>query len=231
MTTAISSKAPQVPPIDHRRIGELAQEFTVFWNRLQALYLDSVVGFHHITDHLQAEQARARSLVSGSELDSEGFQDTRLFSYDGILPEEFCTSGIHRATQGAVKKRNSPNGANYVAIGQLCVIAFYDYWDDYLRPEYVKAKGLYDPDQHDESLRKYASHDLWGDLRQLRSSIVHHQGIATDDVKKCRIIKCFKPGDEIAITPEIMRAILLALLQFRNELHKEQFQKTFLLNG
>jgi hypothetical protein len=90
----------EAPPINHQRIGELAEEFTAVWNRLQALYLDSVVGFHYIADHLQAEQAKARDFVSGSEPDSEECQDTRRFSYDGILPDEFCTSGIHRATQG-----------------------------------------------------------------------------------------------------------------------------------
>ena len=122
-----------------------------------------------------------------------------------------------------MKTRTAPNGADYIAIGQLCVIAFYDYWNDHLRKEYVKAKGLYNSERHDESLREHASHDLWGDIRHLRIAIVHHRGKATDDIRKCKIIKCFKPGDEIAITPEIMRGILLAMLQFRNDLFKEQF--------
>ena len=74
------------PPVDYRRIAELAEEFLALWNRLQALYLDSVVGFHYITDHIREEQAKARFLVSGSEMDSEPSQDKRLFSYRGILP-------------------------------------------------------------------------------------------------------------------------------------------------
>jgi hypothetical protein len=129
---------------------------------------------------------------------------------------------------GEVKARTAPNGVDYIAIGQLCVIAFYDYWNDHLRKEYVKAKGLYDPKRADESLREHASFDLWGDIRHLRQAIVHHRGKAKDDIRKCKLIKCFKPGDEIAVTPEIMRAILLALLQFRNQLFKEQFPETFL---
>jgi hypothetical protein len=33
-----------------------------------------------------------------------------------------------------------------------------------------------------------------------------------------KLIKWFKPGDEISITPEYMRAIFLALLMYRNEI-------------
>lgn len=209
--------------IDYRRMAELFDEFDALWKRLQAFYLDSVCGFHFITEHVCAEQTQARKFVEGSELDSEAFQDTRMFSYDGIFSEDFCTSGIHRATQGEVKTRNAHNGENFKTLGQLCLISFYDFWEDYLRKEYVKAKGLYESKNSEKCLREHASHDLWGDLYYLRSSIVHHRGIATGDVAKCKLIKWFKPGDEIALSPEQMRAMFLALLVYRNELHREQF--------
>jgi hypothetical protein len=41
------------------------------------------------------------------------------------------------ATQGEVKARNAPNGANFTTLGQLCLISFYDFWNDYLRRDYV----------------------------------------------------------------------------------------------
>ena len=148
------------PTPDYRRLGELSDEFTALWERLQAFYLDSVAGFHFLIVHLRDEQARDRSLVQGSVLDPEEFQDTRMFGYDEIFSEEFCTSGIHRATQGAVKARNAQDGANFKTLGQLCLVSFYDFWNDYLRAEYVKAKGLYDPKNHDKCLREYASRDL-----------------------------------------------------------------------
>lgn len=210
--------------VDYRRIAGLYERFDALWRRLQSFYLDSVVGFHYITDHLREEQARARGWGAGDdELDSEAYQDARLFGYEGILPEDFCTSGIHRAKQGEVKARNAVNGENYNTLGRLCLIAFYDFWEDYLRPELVKAKGLYDPSDHDGCLRKHGGHDLWGDIRQLRESIVHHRGIAVDGVASCKIIRWFKPGDKIILDPERMRAIFLSLLVFRNELHGLQF--------
>lgn len=216
------------PEVNYARLRELSDEFTQLWKRLQSFYLDAVAGFALVRNAVEAEQALARSFVRGSELDSEAFQDTRMFSYDQIFAEDFCTSAIHKATQGEVKARNASDGENFVTLGRLCLISFYDFWNDYLRREYVIAKGHLDRDEKDDQivkacLREYASHDLWGDLYYLRTSIVHHQGIATSAVQRCKLIKWFNPGDPISITPEHMRAILLALLTYRNELFRQQF--------
>ena len=222
------------PHVDYRRLGQLSEEFTQVWNRLQALYLDAVSGFALVRSHVESDQALARSYVQGSELDSQEFQDTRPFTYSQILLEDFCTSRIHQATQGEVKARNAPGGANFTTLGQLCLVSFYDFWNDYLRREYVIARGHLDRDESDEEvvqtrLRDHASHNLWGDLRLLRISIVHNQGIATSDVTRCKLLTWFKPGDRIALTPEHMREIFLALLRYRNELFREQFPEHYIL--
>ncbi len=85
-----------------------------------------------------------------------------------------------------MKARNSPGGSNFVTLAQLCLVALYDFWNDYFRSEYVIAKGGL---QRDESyaetikqrLRTHASYDLWGDIKNLRVSRVHNQGTATKD--------------------------------------------------
>jgi hypothetical protein len=214
--------------IDYQRIHQLSEEFTRHWKRLQALYLDAVAGFSFVLGHVEAEQAQARAFVQGSELDSQDFQDTRMFSYAEIFDENFCTTSIHKATQGQVRSRNAPGGSNFTTLGQLCLISFYDFWQDYLRREYVIAKGCLDRDEKNsevvkQCLRDHASHDLWGDLYYLRTSIVHNQGIATSAVAKCKLIRWFKPGDPISLSPDHMRAIFLALLTYRNGLFSEQF--------
>lgn len=217
------------PNVDYARINELADEFTQLWNRLQAFYLDAVVGFAYVRQVVDAEQAQARSFVRGTELDSEAFQDTRGFTYDRIFSDEgFVTSAIHEATQGEVKARNAPDGANFATLGQLCVVSFYDFWNDYLRREYAIAKGVLDRNEQDRKVidacfREHVRHDLWGDLRLLRQSIVHNRGLATTDITRCKLIRWFKPGEPITITPPHMRAIFLALLTYRNELFREQF--------
>ncbi len=220
------------PDIDYRRLHQLSDEFTALWKRLQSFYLDAAVGFTYVRDYVKAEQEQGRAHVRGTELDSEEFQDTLSFSYKQIFSGTFCTSTIHEATQGEVKARNAPKGENFTTLGQLCLVSFYDYWNDYLRREYAIAKGKLNPNETqkkviEEALREYASHDLWGDIKHLRISIVHNQGIATSDIAKCKLIKWFQPREPIALTPEYMRTLFVALLTYRNELHNEQFPKQY----
>ena len=214
--------------IDYRRLAELSEEFTSLWMGLHAFYLDAVAGFSFVRAHVEAEQKRARSYVRGSDLDSEEFQDTRMFTYSDIFSDNFVASAIHTATQGEVKFRNKPDGRNFITLGQLCLVSFYDFWNEYLRKEYVIAKGFIDRREKNNSIlekcmRDHASHDLWGDIYYLRTSIVHKLGIANSDVEKCKLIKWFKPGDKILLTPNRMHAIFSGLYIYRNELFSEQF--------
>src|SRR5208282_4752974 len=55
------------------------------------------------------------------------------------------------------------------------------------------------------------------------------RGGANSDVLRCKIIKWFRPGEAILITPDRMRAIFLALLRFRNELFREQFPPRYMV--
>jgi hypothetical protein len=224
------------PNVNYKRLHELSEEFTALWKRLQALYLDAAAGLMFVRSNVEAYQKQARQYVKGSELDSEAFQDTRIFDYRNILPDGFVTSAIHESTLGAAKARNRVSGDNFVMMGQLCIVSFYDFWNEYLRREYAIAKGKLDPEEHDkhkinEAVRHHASHDLWGDLYYFRTSIVHKLGVATSDVAKCRVFKWFKPGDALAFSPDQMRTIFLALLAYRNELFSEQFPPHYITLG
>ncbi len=207
------------PNINYKRLKNLSAEFMDHWTRLQAVYLDAAAGFALVRNHVEQDQTYWRSISQGTDLDSEQFQNTRMFSYNQIFSSAFCASNIHRVTQGEVKSRNSPGGANFTTLGQLILISFYDYWQDYLRQEYANAKKL---------KKNEVKHDLWGDIGYLRNSIVHHRGIATQGVNKSKLIKWFKPGDEIALTPDHIRVLFLALLKFRNDISKEQFPEHYI---
>lgn len=74
--------------------------------------LPEVVGFDLVHGYVVAEQKKVISYIQGTSLDSEEFQDTCMFTYHRLLSDEFCTSGIHRATQGEVKTRNKLDGEN-----------------------------------------------------------------------------------------------------------------------
>jgi hypothetical protein len=218
-------------PIDYRKVRELSEEFTQLWKRLQAFYLDAVAGFNLIRNHVEKDQEQMRAFLRGTELDSEAFQDSMIFTYANIFEDaNFCTAGIHQATLGEAKERNAASGGNFTILGQVCIVSFYDFWNEYLRREFVIAIGQVDRNEQNQKivqqrLRKHASHDLWGDLRYLRTSIVHHLGVATDEVTRCKLIKWFKPGDDISLTPEHIRAIFLALLKYRNQLFEVSMPK------
>jgi hypothetical protein len=160
-------------PINYMRLRELSEEFTQLWKRLQAFYLDAVAGFNLIRDYAINDQEQMRAYLRGTELDSEAFQDTRLFIYANIFKDDtFCTSGIHQSTLGDAKSRNAPTGGNFVILGQVCIVSFYDFWAEYLRKEFVISIGQLDRNERNPKviqhrLREHASHDLWGDLRHL----------------------------------------------------------------
>ncbi len=222
------------PEVNYKRLRELADEFTALWERLQTLYLDAAVGFMHVQAYVQNTQTEARQYAKGTALDSEAFQDTRIFDYQDLLPDGFVTSAIHRSTLGEAKARNREMGENFVLMAQLCIVSFYDFWNEYLRREYVIAKGKLDRNEQDkrkidDATREHASDDIWGDLYYFRTSIVHKLGVATSDVAKCKIFKWFKPDDVLAFTPHHLREIFLALLAYRNRLFREQFPERYIL--
>ena len=217
--------------MDYQKLNNLGYELYEYWKRLHGLYLDSVVGFSLVHQKISKDQSFIREWIEDSEIASESFQDTCQFSYDEIFSNSFCASGIHEATQGEVKNRNRPGGANFILLGQLCVVGFFDYWNEYLRKEYAIAKELLDPNEKDENninkiLAKNVSDDFWGDMGYLRNSIVHNRGYGSSKIKKCKLIKWFKQGDEINLVPEMMRQIFLAVLRWRNKILGESIPKS-----
>ena len=212
--------------INYGRMKELWKEFGSHYDQIHAFYHDAVAGFVWFKEEVASEQEIERSRYRGSGLDTNEFWDSKRLEYDRIFGQEYVASGLHVGTVIEARTRNSPAGSNFKTLANVCIVVFYDYWETYLRREYCKAKGFNTVTQ--EVLREHASFDLWGDIRHLRNSIVHHQGIAQDDICACRLIKLFRPGDTISISPKYMREIFLKLYRFRNYLHAKSFKKTMI---
>ena len=212
--------------VDLKRMREVWEEFGAHYDRLHAFYHDSVAGFVLFRTTVASDQETERGRYRGTELDTDEFWNGKRLAYDRLFGQDFIASGLHVGTIEDAKIRNEPDGKNFTTLANVCIIAFYGFWNDYLRREYCKAKGYHDGTH--EELRKHASFDLWGDIRHLRNSIVHNRGIASDEIRNCKLIKCFQPGDPIEISPEQMRAIFHPWYQFRNGLHAESFEKRFI---
>ena len=212
--------------VDFKRIRALWMEFGAHYDQLHAFYHDAVAGFVWFREKVTTDQEIERARYRGGELDSDDYWNGKRLAYDRIFGQNFVASGLHVGTLMEAKSRNEPGGKNFTTLADVCIVSFYDFWNDYLRLEYCKAKGFHDGTR--EELREHASFDLWGDIRHLRTSIVHNRGIAIDEVRNCKVIRYFRPGNHISISPEQMRTIFHELYRFRNHLHAKSIQKTII---
>ena len=59
-----------------------------------------------------------------------------------------------------------------------------------------------------EKVNSSIKSNIFGDLRYLRNSIIHHRGIALREVEKCKIFSWYKQNDEIFIDGDQMEEIV-----------------------
>ena len=215
--------------IDYQRLLGLANELQARWRNWQAFYLDAAAGFHLVRRAADDEREFILSLGSSDGLDPIDFVDDVQWGYQRIFEEPFCTSGIHQATLAEVRQRNSPEGANFVELGNLLLVSLYTFWSEYFRREYVIAKGQLersekDPETIKEALKSHGSIDLWGDIALIRNDIVHCQSVSTRrNAARCKLIKWFPAGERIALQSRQVRALLLGVLKYHNDVYAESF--------
>jgi len=211
--------------MDYKRLLELFWEFASKLEALNTLYLDSIAGYSILHKRLLARQEDVKKILGKHEYANTEFQDTCSVIYKDICEKDFIpisTSPVME--QGAVKKRVRENGQNYLLLGNLCVVSVYSYWEEYLRIEIgiaigVLRKGSKNSKEVRKILNQQVKSDFWCDMRYLRNSIIHNNGIACSDMSKCKVIKWFKPGQRINLDYDKMRKLFLFIGQFRNGLH------------
>lgn len=217
--------------MNYKRLLKLFWEFADYVASLHTLYLDSIAGYSILHDRLLNHQQNINKILGDHEYATEQFQDTCSMKYKELCNKDFSPVSMSPLMkQGDIKKRTKEDGHNYLLLGNQCLVAAYSYWEEYLRIEIGKAVGILEDKAVDSKARrkilnKYIISDLWGDIKYLRHSIIHNNGIANSDIGKCKIFKWFKPGDPIALDYEKMRVIFLKLGAFRNELHNMSLPK------
>jgi hypothetical protein len=210
---------------NRERLLELFWQFASKLEELHTLYLDSLVGYSILHERLNSHQGAVRAVLGNHEYATKEFQDTCSIVYKNLSNRDFTPVSMSPVMkQGQMRGRVEDDGRNTLLLGNQCLVSAYAYWEEYLRVEIGKAIGVLPQDaKADEEARKilneHVKSDLWGDIRYIRNSLVHNNGIANSEVSKCRLIKWFSPGQPIELNHERMRAIFLALGQFRNELH------------
>ncbi len=211
--------------MNYRRFRDLFHEFAAKLEEQHTYYLESIIGFRVLHERIKAKQLNTKELLKDKEIGSEAFQDTCSTMYRELSNMDVAPMSLSPVLkQRDVKERNKDNGLNSLILGANCIVALYSYWEEYLRIEVGIAKGVLDVgasnnEQTRGILNKQVVYDIWGDLRHLRNSIVHNNGLANSKITGCKIIKCFNPGDKIELDYEKMRAIFMLLADFRNKLN------------
>lgn len=217
--------------MNHHRLLELFWEFNSQVETLHTLYLDSLVGYSILHERLIARQDAVRQFLGEHEIATREFQDTCSICYGDLSRFDYTPVSMSPVmNQGDMRRRTQEDGGNALLIAKQCVVSAYAYWEEYLRIEIGKALGVLPPSARaSERTRKvlnaHVVSDFWGDMRYIRNSIVHSHGIANKEVKKCKVLTWFKPGDPIELPRERMHRIFLLLGHYRNALHSLSLPK------
>jgi len=129
--------------------------------------------------------------------------DHQLFHILKKNPETGKYESIIRTTQKEWKERLSNEGENINFIGNMCLVLFYQYWEDNYKDKIAKKLGLSNKDK--------LKSELFCDINQYRKSIIHHNSIALREINKCTILKWFTEGEEIIIDDQMMEELFLLI--------------------
>ncbi|MDR2220981.1 MAG: hypothetical protein LBE24_10470 [Methylobacillus sp.] len=212
--------------MNYPRLSVLFREFSSKLEQLHTLYLDSVVGYSILHERLDSYQERIRVLLDNHEHAAKEFQDTCSIIYKNLSNRDVMPVSLSPVMkQGQMRERVESDGINTLLLGSQCIVSAYTYWEEYLRIEIGKAIGVLSQDattgeETRKILNKHVTSDLWGDIRYIRNSIVHNNGVANAEISSCKLIKWFSPGQPIKLNYERMRMIFLEMARYRNKLHK-----------
>jgi hypothetical protein len=181
-------------------------EFEKVVDAVYGVYLDSTTGFSKVNHWIETQQRNLFEWLKHThpELTSIDYLDGKAFTYGEGDPNKPEAVELHRCTQKEYKLRNSENGLNYRFIGNMALVAIYQYWEDHYRKKIALKLGL-----KKEELKEA----IMGDIRLLRKSIIHHAGIALKDVENCEILQWYKEGDDVFVDKEGFKEIVFHIKQ------------------
>ena len=202
---------------------KIIEEYIKIVDAIYGVYLDGIQGFSSAKKVFEASQLKTleknKELVklkpakskTRYNLSISEFDDSCLIYTRGTKGKPDYKVLHYCPTQGQYKKRNGPNGENYRFMGNMAIISFYEYWQNSCRNKlavYHKVK----PNEIKSA--------IFGDLRLLRNSIVHHKGIAFADVEQCSIFTWYKAADDIFIDGDKMEDIVTIIKRSKSDLYE-----------
>jgi len=189
-------------------------EFEDVVTSIYGVYLMSTQGFNVLVKELTNVQLiTVNKLITKPEHASVKYLDSLPYIFGKGAPNLPNSIELYRCTQGEYKERNSEKGTNSRFIGNMCIIAIYQYWEDYFRQKIANLLSM--------ASRNELTSDIMGDLRILRRSIIHHRGIALREVENCKLLRWFKQGDDIFIDKDMMQHVVFQVKFYLLALRRE----------
>lgn len=179
----------------------MCEEFLNVVKDTYVFYLDSFKGLEMV--RTAVERRQKESQFSDDETDVPYFKH-----YD----EPVELHGLVQITIETFKKNNSEDGRNYEMLGNLCLVAIYSWWEDGYREKFAACLG---------KTKNEIKAPIMGDIRFLRTAIVHNNGVATEDCERCEVLKWFKRGDRILLTFENFERVILEIKKFLDVFYKQ----------
>ncbi len=181
---------------------------------IYGVYLMSTQGFRLLVKELMNSQFMTMKQFESThpELASIQYLDSTLHIFGKGNPNLPNSIELYRCTQGEYKERNSEKGENSRFIGNMCVIAIYQYWEDYYRQKIAKLLN--------RTNRNDLTSDIMGDLKILRRSIIHHRSLALKEVESCKLLSWFKKGDEIFFDSNMMQYTIFQIKSYLQALRE-----------
>ena len=171
------------------------QEYNDRIDEAYGLHLDAAAAMPRWADYfLESQRLSLRQLAHTpngpktiEDLDAIGFH------YGEGDANTSAAVVLHQCTQGELKVRNQKGGANERASSRALFTTIYQFWEDHYRQEFARSLGL------------------------AKNGIIHHRNKATDDVKKCKLLKLFSPDQEIYLSDDQTKFVIRKLREALNE--------------
>lgn len=184
----------------------MVAEYARIADVVYGIFLDGTRGFDLLRKDIDHTQQFAISKMP--EMTVEELDKAEMI-YGRGDPNTSASRTLHYCTQAEYKRRNERGGQNVRMLSNLCLVLIYQYWEDNYRSKIADQMGI---------PKNSLNADVMGDLRIMRHSILHHQGVALPEISGCRLLKWFKEGDEIIVTENQFEEIIKHLGAFLRSL-------------
>lgn len=169
-------------------------------NEINGLYLDTINGYKAKVREIDRAKIQLKTIYKSQdkEFNEEAFEKGD-FKYRDNSVDVIVDKFSHKTSMKNLRERTEEGGENYVKIANLCLAQIYQLWEDKYRNRIADHTGI---------SRDNLKSDIFGDIRYMRISIIHHHGIALKEIEKNKVFKWFKEGELIYLNPDIFQEII-----------------------